>query len=99
MTPSISNQNTPQNTRHDDERNTAVALSYDGKSAPKVVAKGYGVIADKIREVAQENNVSVQENAMLSKALMQVELDDYIPEELYRGIAEVIGFVLRQRKR
>jgi flagellar biosynthesis protein len=41
----------------------------------------------------------VQENALLAQALMQVELDDYIPEELYRAIAEVIGFVLKQRRR
>jgi flagellar biosynthesis protein len=83
----------------DDDRDASVALSYDGKSAPRVVAKGYGVIAQKIRDVAQEHNVSVQENALLAQALMQVELDDYIPEELYRAIAEVIGFVLKQRRR
>ncbi len=87
-----------QTLSNEDERKTAVALSYDGKSAPKVVAKGYGVIAEKIHQVAQENNVSVQENALLAQALMHVELDDYIPEELYRGIAEVIGFVLGHRK-
>jgi flagellar biosynthesis protein len=89
-------------TQPPDPRSTqkaAIALNYDGGSAPRVVAKGYGVVAQKIQDLARENSVSVQENPLLAQALMQVELDEHIPEELYKAVAHVIGFVLRQSKR
>lgn len=75
----------------------AVALEYDGHGAPRVTAKGRGELAQRIIETAREHDVEVQENAVLAQALSAVELDDQIPEELYRAAAQVIAFVLSLR--
>ncbi|MCF2524081.1 EscU/YscU/HrcU family type III secretion system export apparatus switch protein [Bradyrhizobium sp. G127] len=77
-------------------RNTlAVALHYDKKGAPRVVAKGKGTLGDKIIEIAKENNIPIEENEVLAGALSNVELGDEIPAELYKGVAEVLIFVMR----
>jgi flagellar biosynthesis protein len=75
----------------------AVALEYEhGKSAvPKVTATGRGAIAEKIIQTAKENGIAIEGNPLLAEALAGVGLDEEIPEELYRAVAEVIGFVLR----
>jgi flagellar biosynthesis protein len=75
----------------------AVALEYDGRSAPRVTAKGRGEVAEKIIETARQHDVPVEENPLLAQALASVEIDDHIPEELYKAVAQVIGFVLRLR--
>lgn len=79
-------------------RRMAVALEYDGSSAPRVTAKGQGEIADKIIETAREAGVAIEENPLLAQALSSVELDDHIPEDLYKAVAQVIGFVLKLRQ-
>jgi flagellar biosynthesis protein len=76
----------------------AVALEYDGKGAPRVTAKGQGVVAEKIIETAREHDVAIEQNAALAQALSTVELDDTIPEELYLATAQVIAFVLGLRR-
>lgn len=73
----------------------AVALHYDKKGAPQVVAKGRGTIGEKIIAVAKANNVPIEENEVLAAALSNVELGDEIPEDLYKAVAEVLVFVLR----
>ncbi len=73
----------------------AVALHYDRKGAPRVVAKGRGPIGEKIIEVAKANNIPIEENEVLAGALSNVELGDEIPQELYKAVAEVLIFVLR----
>jgi flagellar biosynthesis protein len=76
----------------------AVALRYDPRSsgaAPRVVAKGRGEIGQAIIDTAREHGVPLKENAPLAEALSQVELDDQIPETLYRAVAEVLAFILR----
>lgn len=78
-------------------RRMAVALEYDGRSAPRVTAKGRGEVAEKIIETARQHDVPVEENPLLAQALASVEIDDHIPEELYKAVAQVIGFVLRLR--
>lgn len=75
----------------------AVALEYDGHGAPRVTAKGRGELAERIVETGREHNVAVEQNAILAQALSAVELDDEIPEELYRATAQVIAFVLSLR--
>ncbi len=75
----------------------AVALEYDGHGAPRVTAKGRGELAERIVETGREHNVAVEQNAILAQALSAVELDDQIPEELYRATAQVIAFVLSLR--
>ncbi|MGV3635378.1 MAG: flagellar biosynthesis protein FlhB [Pseudorhodoplanes sp.] len=78
----------------------AVALKYErGDNAPVCVAKGLDSIALKIREVAEAHNVPVVENPPLARALhATVEIDQEIPAEHYRAVAEVIGYVMRLRK-
>lgn len=73
----------------------AVALHYDKKGAPRVVAKGKGTVGEKIIEIARENDIPIQENEVLAGALSHVELGDEIPAELYKGVAEVLIFVMR----
>ncbi|MDB5439485.1 MAG: flhB, partial [Caulobacteraceae bacterium] len=79
----------------------AVALKYDEENpTPVCVAKGMDSLALKIREVAEENNVSVIEDPPLARALYaSVEVDDAIPRQHYEAVAKVIGFVLAQAKR
>ena len=78
-------------------RSLAVALQYEhGKdAAPRVTAKGRGAVAEAIIEQAQAHGVAVETNALLAEALARLELDQQIPKELYRAVAEVISFVLR----
>jgi len=76
-------------------KSLAVALHYDRKGAPRVVAKGSGSIGEKIIEVAKANDIPIEENAQLAGALSNVELGDEIPAELYKAVAEVLIFVLR----
>jgi len=74
----------------------AIALRYDPKEmvAPKVVARGAGFIAQKIREIALENNVPIMERKPLAQAIYKsCEVGDYVPQELYRAVAEVLAYV------
>jgi flagellar biosynthesis protein len=73
----------------------AVALHYDRKGAPRVIAKGKGTIGAKIIEVAKANDIALEENEVLAGALSNVEIGDEIPTELYKAVAEVLIFVLR----
>ena len=78
----------------------AIALSYklEEMQAPIVVAKGADHIAFKIREIAEDNEIPIVENPALARALFaSVEVDEEIPLEHYQAVAEVIGFVMRQR--
>ena len=80
----------------------AVALKYEPTemNAPKLVAKGADLIAKKIREVALENEVAIVENPPLARALYSgVELDEEIPKEHYKAVAEIIGYVFRLKKK
>ncbi len=70
----------------------AVALEYDGETAPKVTAKGMNDIADKIIDVATQHGIPLQQNDGLIEVLSEMNLGDEIPENLYRAIAEVIAF-------
>lgn len=80
----------------------AVALKYEAATmaAPVVVAKGAGLIARRIREIARENDVPVVENVWLARALYDGgEIGQAIPVELYRAVADVLAFVYRMRAR
>lgn len=70
----------------------AVALHYDGANAPRVTAKGTGLMAEKIIELAKEHDIPLQVDPALVKVLSSVPLGDEIPRELYLAIAEVIAF-------
>ena len=76
----------------------AVALEYKMESmpAPIVVAKGQDFLALKIREIAEENEITIVENPPLARALYgSVEIDQEIPPEHFKAVAEVIGYVMR----
>ncbi|MBF0562124.1 MAG: flagellar biosynthesis protein FlhB [Alphaproteobacteria bacterium] len=76
----------------------AVALLYkmEDMQAPKLVAKGADLVALRIRQVAEENEVPIVENPPLARSLFaSVELDQEIPAEHYKAVAEVIGYVMR----
>lgn len=70
----------------------AIALTYDGKSAPTLSAKGDAELAEAILAIAREYEVPIYENAELVSLLARLELGDAIPEQLYRCIAEIIAF-------
>ena len=78
----------------------AVALRYDmaAMQAPRLVAKGMDHLALRIREVAEENDVPVVENPPVARALYAaVDLDEEVPAEHYKAVAEIIGYVMRLR--
>lgn len=78
----------------------AVALQYErGMEAPICVAKGADAVALKIREIAGEHRIPIVENPPLARALhATVEIDQAIPSEHYKAVAEVIGYVMRLRR-
>ena len=78
----------------------AVAIKYDQATmdAPKVVAKGAGIIAKKIRDIAKEHGIPVIENKPLAGTIFKtVEIGQLVPVKLYRAVAEVLAYVYRLR--
>jgi len=76
----------------------AIALKYDSKNmqAPKVVAKGAGYVAEKIKEIARSNHIPVVENKPLARTLFKaVDVGAVIPFEMYRTVAEILAYVYR----
>ncbi len=78
----------------------AIALKYQaGQGAPRVVAKGAGAVALKIREIARENRIPVVEDKPLARTLYRVcELEEEIPVELYMAVAQILAFVMSAGK-
>src|SRR5689334_1686036 len=78
----------------------AVAMAYGaGDGAPRVVAKGAGVTAEAIIDLAREHGVYVHESAELVQLLMQVDLENEIPPELYQAVAELLSWLYRMDQR
>lgn len=78
------------------ERQSAVALTYNrGDGAPQVVAKGRGALAETIIARAREAGVYVHESPELVAVLMQIDLDERIPPELYLAVAELLAWLYR----
>lgn len=75
-----------------DELKKAVALQYDGESAPIITAKGYDDLALEIIESARENGVPLCDNPALVEILSRLELGDEIPRALYVSVAYILGF-------
>ena len=74
----------------------AVALSYEeGDKAPKILAAGKGYVAEKIIEVAREEDIPVHKDEKLAGTLSKLEIGDYIPKDLYGVVAEILVFVDR----
>jgi len=82
------------------KRPQAVAIAYDGNdAAPRVVAKGYGPIADNIVRTARDNGLYVHESTELVGLLMQVDLDAQIPPQLYTAVATLLAWLYRLESR
>jgi flagellar biosynthesis protein len=81
-----------------ERRTSAAALAYDAKGgdkAPRVVAKGYGLVAEMIIQRAQEAGLYVHRAPEMVSLLMQVDLDSRIPPELYKAVAELLAWLYR----
>ncbi|MYN11661.1 flagellar biosynthesis protein FlhB [Pusillimonas sp. TS35] len=75
-------------------RPVAVALAYDGKqAAPRVVAKGYGTVAESIIRAARDHGLHVHESPELVSVLMRLELDAQIPPALYEAVASLLAWL------
>ena len=83
------------------KQKAAAALKYRQgvDTAPRLVAKGAGVIAERIIQAAQEAGVSIHEDPNLLALLMTLNLDEVIPPEMYAAVAEVLAFVYRLNKK
>lgn len=80
----------------------AIALKYDAMEAPAplVLAKGVDHMAEKIKQIARENNIPIRENKPLARALYKaVEIGDIIPEELYQAVASILAQIFKNRRR
>ncbi|MBK7899014.1 MAG: EscU/YscU/HrcU family type III secretion system export apparatus switch protein [Azonexus sp.] len=79
-----------------DPQREAVALAYrQTDAAPRVVARGRGLVAEEIISRAREHGVYVHESPELVSLLMQVDLDQHIPPQLYRAVAELLAWLYR----
>ncbi len=78
----------------------AIAIQYDKKEmiAPQVVAKGQRLFAEIIKEIAKENDVPIIRNVPLAWALIELEIEDEIPEKLYVATAEILTFVYKMKE-
>ena len=83
-------------------RRIAAALGYDAdnpEAAPKLVAKGKGELADRIIELAKQHNIPIREDRDLVEVLAKLDLEQEIPPELYRTIAELLAFIYKANTR
>ena len=79
----------------DDESKVAIALLYDKISAPRILAKGRDDLASSILEIAKEAEVPITEDHLLAETLAKLELNQEIPETLFRSVAVVLAWVYR----
>lgn len=79
----------------------AVALRYDPArdKAPRLVAKGKGIVAEQILAVARKNYIPVREDPNLVQVLSRLTLDQEIPPEVYRAVAAILSFLYRVNRR
>ena len=85
---------------HTGPRASAVAIAYDtSDAAPRVVAKGYGTVAENIMRTAQDHGLFVHESPELVGLLMQVDLDKHIPQELYQAVAQLLAWLYKLEAR
>jgi flagellar biosynthesis protein len=86
----------------DDKQNlTAAALQYDPRkdAAPRLTAKGRGEIAEKILELARRYDIPVRQDPNLVRILWKLDLDEQVPPELYKAVAEILAYVYSLNER
>ncbi len=73
----------------------AAALKYDRNkdAAPRVTAQGRGILAEKIIELARKNDVPLKSDPALVQILSKLDIDEQIPMEIYKAVAEILAFV------
>ena len=83
------------------DRQQAVALRYQPERdrAPKLVAKGHGYLAEKILELARQHHIPVREDKNLLQILSRLDLNQEIPAEVYKAVAEILAFIYRLANR
>jgi len=83
--------------KKDDDKQKAVALGYEpGKDdAPRVLASGKEKIAEQIIAIAKKNGIPIKDDPILTSALMEIDINQTIPPELYRVVAEVLSYIYR----
>lgn len=83
------------------KRKAAVSLKYSPAKdrAPKVTAKGWGVAAEKILEVARKHNIPIKEDPDLIQVLAKLDIDKEIPPSLYKVVAEILAFIYSVNKK
>lgn len=86
--------------KQDPKRKSVVAIKYDAKKAPapKVIAKGEGLVGEKILALARENNVPIKKDPDLIQILSQVDIDEEIPASVYQIVAELLVFIYQINK-
>lgn len=78
------------------KKKTAVAIAYDpNEMAPKILATGKGVVAERILDHAKEADVPIHKDERLAATLSRLEIGEFIPKELYEVVAEVLVYVDR----
>jgi flagellar biosynthesis protein len=87
----------PRSPNRRNTRKSAVAVRYDRESmsAPRVVAKGRGIVAEKLIAIAKENGIPIVEDKLLVEILEKLNLDQEIPGELYQVVAEILVAVYK----
>jgi len=77
------------------KRILAAAIRYDGvkDAGPRVTAKGRGVVAEKMIELVEKNGIPIKNDPELVQILSKLDIDEQIPEDLYRAVAEILAFV------
>ena len=76
------------------KRKKAVAIQYDASEiAPKVLAKGAGIVAEKIVEKGKLSDIAIHEDAFLAEDLTRLDIGEHIPPELYTAVAQVLVFI------
>ncbi len=83
--------------KNDLKRQVALALGYkpEDQNAPKVLAKGKGLIAEKIIELAKNKGIPIKKDGDLIKVLYKLDIDEEIPPELYEAVAELLAFIYK----
>jgi flagellar biosynthesis protein len=83
-----------------DRQKQAVALRYEPKKdrAPKITGKGRGHLAEKILEMARQHNIPIRQDKNLLQILSRLDLNQEVPPEIYKAVAEILAFVYRLSK-
>ncbi len=79
--------------KHTIQKATALKYKVDKNIAPVVTAQGSGLLAKSIIEIAKENDIPIRQDEDLINILSQIELNQEIPEELYKAVAEIFSFI------